>query len=1139
MHQSTVASGGATWSDEIPIQKIAATLNQSSVVQTQSKLQQGLNQSPKVVGQARLGETLANRTGLPDDLKTGMESLSGLSLDDVTVHYNSSKPAQLQALAYTQGTDIHVAPGEEKHLAHEAWHVIQQKQGRVAPTTQMKGIAVNDDSTLEREADVMGAKAVSHGASGTQAPIQARKTGSFRASPRQPGPVQLAKTVTKPNAEEDLEEYVVVDVPGDGSCLLHAFNLGYFTQNFVRQLRQQPSGTFTADQVEQMVREEFRQRIQKPIDEPSLATAYDESGMMLRGEVVKRWNQQPGDYFALLQTDVQAIVARLLEGEGLLKRESPQLEEEDMDSAQKPEETSFPDFRLDFEEDLFPVEDRKAEAEEGIGLGDADFDFAFNAIYHPERFKDSRKSKPFTSSGKSFSSALFGVSTDEIKQMYIPMGVEQEGTLAKLLREYVIHLGKDQAVGEYLPLQSVVVPPFGSIPEGLVQAYKEEFAENPHLWASKATLQAASSLANTSVCVNTFAEEEFLAEDTDFPGTQGQINLFESDEQTHFQVMIGPFPLGWLKAEPQAPTEVVDDPVSESRGDSMRDEPFFDFGPSSSQWPSSSGFSFSESQPIPTYFDPHEFALPFNDLVYVKYVIDDLGFDFASPGKVIQLIYRAAAMLNVPDVFERSPKVAAQVVREYLRMVEERTTQSDLSQHASQRRDPIIPLVGFIEELVNTFGIPKEEINQLLPHAIAYLKFHRKFSSWKESGAGPRVTALQEIANLLNQWAEDYDAPDLLRGPSLAQHTAVPSPLGRGESVGTTMRSLLTINPGNLVGFEPEETETWSAFREALSGFVRAHLLNKHLGGVGSSHNIAFMSSEDNTRMSQLGEEYVKREVIENNKQLFFGVEMPLGRPELTGAPHFLSKDITDVLVKEVRMRVAEVTPFTNEDEEPELEFAPTYLKEMMGIEDADVQQSNTGVLSFPTKSPDPKYVSKLQPHWGKKIKETSSKASNLSLDTMFLDPRARDIMVRAQKALLHNDDVLIKNQILAETRQRLEPLLDPEQLEIQMQKLGEVRRQSGSTHQTEVKTEQKAMRNTGKRRDFLDLHGVTPGSEIEKAISGASDMVFLRIKTLLANGATLRDAVTYGTKRKKAYEQFLSGLQRKKKGTDIMSLFK
>jgi hypothetical protein len=103
-----------------------------------------------------------NKTGLPDNLKTGMENLSGMSLDDVKVHRNSDKPAQLQAHAYAQGTDIHLGPGQEKYLPHEAWHVVQQKQGRVKPTMQMKGkVNVNDDSGLEREADVMGAKSIS------------------------------------------------------------------------------------------------------------------------------------------------------------------------------------------------------------------------------------------------------------------------------------------------------------------------------------------------------------------------------------------------------------------------------------------------------------------------------------------------------------------------------------------------------------------------------------------------------------------------------------------------------------------------------------------------------------------------------------------------------------------------------------------------------------------------------------------------------------------------------------------------------------------------------------------------------------------------------------------------------------------
>ena len=100
-----------------------------------------------------------NETGMPDNLKAGIEDLSGFAMDDVRVHYNSDKPATVQALAYTQGTDIHVAPGQEQHLPHEAWHVAQQMAGRVEPTTEMGGLPVNDNVGLEHEADVMGARA--------------------------------------------------------------------------------------------------------------------------------------------------------------------------------------------------------------------------------------------------------------------------------------------------------------------------------------------------------------------------------------------------------------------------------------------------------------------------------------------------------------------------------------------------------------------------------------------------------------------------------------------------------------------------------------------------------------------------------------------------------------------------------------------------------------------------------------------------------------------------------------------------------------------------------------------------------------------------------------------------------------------
>ncbi len=130
-----------------------------------------------------------NQTGLPDQLKSGIENMSGYDMSDVNVHYNSAQPAQLNALAYAQGTNIHVAPGQEKHLPHEAWHVVQQKQGRVKPTIQMKqGVGVNDDAGLEQEADIMGMKALSTGNNHSAIQTKQSSLNNFPSNP-----VQLTK----------------------------------------------------------------------------------------------------------------------------------------------------------------------------------------------------------------------------------------------------------------------------------------------------------------------------------------------------------------------------------------------------------------------------------------------------------------------------------------------------------------------------------------------------------------------------------------------------------------------------------------------------------------------------------------------------------------------------------------------------------------------------------------------------------------------------------------------------------------------------------------------------------------------------------------------------------------------------------
>jgi hypothetical protein len=139
-----------------------------------------LHAGPAMAAQRKLADGLAGGGGLPGPLKSGIENLSGIAMDGVQVHYNSPRPAQLNAHAFAQGSDIHLGPGQEQHLPHEAWHVAQQAQGRVAPTMQMAGVPVNDDGGLEAEADAMGAQALQMHA----APARAL------AAPAGAGPVQ-------------------------------------------------------------------------------------------------------------------------------------------------------------------------------------------------------------------------------------------------------------------------------------------------------------------------------------------------------------------------------------------------------------------------------------------------------------------------------------------------------------------------------------------------------------------------------------------------------------------------------------------------------------------------------------------------------------------------------------------------------------------------------------------------------------------------------------------------------------------------------------------------------------------------------------------------------------------------------------
>jgi hypothetical protein len=103
---------------------------------------------------------------IPGGLQAKMEGALSTSFSDVTVHANSSKAVEVGALAFTQGSNIHFAPGQyspgsaggNKLLAHELTHVAQQREGRVQATGSVAGLPLNDNPSLEREADSISSK---------------------------------------------------------------------------------------------------------------------------------------------------------------------------------------------------------------------------------------------------------------------------------------------------------------------------------------------------------------------------------------------------------------------------------------------------------------------------------------------------------------------------------------------------------------------------------------------------------------------------------------------------------------------------------------------------------------------------------------------------------------------------------------------------------------------------------------------------------------------------------------------------------------------------------------------------------------------------------------------------------------------
>lgn len=100
-------------------------------------------------------------------LRRQMERAFDADFSGVRLIRRSSAAVTLGAEAVTRNERVHLAPGRfspgnfagRALIGHELAHVVQQRQGRVKATAQAKGVGINQNRTLEAEADAAGDRA--------------------------------------------------------------------------------------------------------------------------------------------------------------------------------------------------------------------------------------------------------------------------------------------------------------------------------------------------------------------------------------------------------------------------------------------------------------------------------------------------------------------------------------------------------------------------------------------------------------------------------------------------------------------------------------------------------------------------------------------------------------------------------------------------------------------------------------------------------------------------------------------------------------------------------------------------------------------------------------------------------------------
>ena len=142
--------------------------------------------------------------GLPITLSNQIQTLLGVDPAQAVLHKNSSKAAEIGALAFVRGHEIHFAPGKfnpntregKELIVHEFTHYKQQLQGLVQPTSEIAGMPLNDDAGLEGEADAMAAKIATEQGGAVAAQPVARGGGA-------PAPIQAKMEAAEPEAQAE------------------------------------------------------------------------------------------------------------------------------------------------------------------------------------------------------------------------------------------------------------------------------------------------------------------------------------------------------------------------------------------------------------------------------------------------------------------------------------------------------------------------------------------------------------------------------------------------------------------------------------------------------------------------------------------------------------------------------------------------------------------------------------------------------------------------------------------------------------------------------------------------------------------------------------------------------------------------